>query len=711
MAVAGSSEKRPEWCPPGRSRHITPPRKPGSQSSSGSSSKRPNSSSSSRHSPSPTTPLSLEPPTKVRLKSSNQPSNSQYPRPRSSSPACNDGAVSQGSSPYVHGKLKEPDLELSQGTQSLPTLFSLPKDLFYVRDSGQAYELGFSSGQDVLMPGSRLAEEIETRRQLQDQLAELAVKLMKVSEDRDEAQSRANDLEQRLNSALKVQATRQASKNLEAASNLSDVRPTPANPEEFTPENYIWAKQQWDRVAKENLRLDNSLHIAGAEKHQLETEIIRLSREIKNYQKRNMGHGRSMNDAAQQTEDEPPRLATVATQTDFMDQTSQQNTENKPIELEHQALPPQQPRVAMTDAAVQAVEQRDENILFAELPDQTSKDSGALEVTIQEPTGEKERLEKQLEVCIKQNASGQDNLTQTEGTRGEGAACQTAMTHDDLHTMILRAETTQSVASRSDHENKLADQSENDVHRQENTERSAIEQPQNKNSPPKKSEFQFNKTHKEQETNIPSHTGEAERPDVEMGGIAQGPDSVTPQNTATENETPVMPVESPVRPETTTIIGIGRHKVLNNNNQDFTMNSDDTRQIRDRRRHERQMRRWQRELEREEEAHQRHHSRQEYTQTRDTLSYEISLYRERASPTRNQNGRNSRARHHRSSHEGRHFDEPRRINRQRSDRKTSRKAWIKSRHQHGDGGWRLRLSWRLFPPSKYMFPVDEGRRR
>lgn len=369
----------------------------------------------------------------------------------------------------------------------------------------------------------------------------------------------------------------------------------------------------------------------------------------------------------------------------------------------------------MTDAAVQAVEQRDENILFAELPDQTSKDSGALEVTIQEPTGEKERLEKQLEVCIKQNASGQDSLTQTEGTRGEGAACQTAMTHDDRRTMILRAETPQPVASRSDHENKLADQSENDVPRQENTERSAIEQPQNENSPPKKSEFQFNKTHKEQETNIPSHTGEAERPDVEMGGIAQGPDSVTPQNTATENETPVMPVESPVRPETTTIIGIGRHKVLNNNNQDFTMSSDDTRQIRDRRRHERQMRRWQRELEREEEAHQlrrdRHNSRQEYTQTRDTLSYGISLYGERASPTRNQHGRNGRARHHRSSHEGRHFDEPRRRNRHRSDRKTSRKAWIRSPHQHGDGGWRLRLSQRLFPPSKYMFPVDEGRKR
>ncbi|EXK28590.1 hypothetical protein FOMG_15060 [Fusarium oxysporum f. sp. melonis 26406] len=270
------------------------------------------------------------------------------------------------------------------------------------------------------------------RCQVQDQLAELAVQLMKVSEDRDEAQSRANDLEQRLNSALKVQATRQASKKLEAASTLSDVRPTPANPEEFTLENYIWAKQQWDRVAKENLRMDNSLHIAGAEKHQLETEIIRLSREIKYYQKRNMGHGRSMNDAAQQTDDEPPRLATVATQTDFMDQTSHQNTENKPIEPEHQALPPQQPRVVMTDAAVQAVEQRDENILFDELPDQTSKDSGALE----------------------------------------------------------------SVASRIDHENKLADQSENDVHRQENTERSAIEQPQNENSPPKKSEFQFNKTRK-----------------------------------------------------------------------------------------------------------------------------------------------------------------------------------------------------------------------
>ncbi|EWZ29465.1 hypothetical protein FOZG_16838 [Fusarium oxysporum Fo47] len=267
------------------------------------------------------------------------------------------------------------------------------------------------------------------RCQLQDQLAELAVQLKKVSEDRDEAQSRANHLEQRLNSALKVQATRQASKKLEAASTLADVRPTPANPEEFTPENYIWVNQQWDRVAKENLRMDNSLHIAGVEKRQLETEIIRLSQEIENYQKRNMGHGRSMNDAAQQTEDEPPRIATVATQTDFMDQISLQNTENKCIESEHQTVPPQQPRIVMTDAAVQAGEQHDESILLDELPDQTSKDSGALEVTIQELTSDKKRLEKLLEVCIKQNASGQDSSAQTVGTRGEGAACQTTMIH------------------------------------------------------------------------------------------------------------------------------------------------------------------------------------------------------------------------------------------------------------------------------------------
>ncbi|KAF4959438.1 hypothetical protein FGADI_1659 [Fusarium gaditjirri] len=373
MAVAGSSEKRPQWCPPGTSRHITPTRRPSSHSSSDSSSKRPSSSSSSRNSPSPTTPSSLGPPLKLRRKSSNPPSNSHISRPQESSAACRDGPGSQDSSPDVRDKFNEPDLQLSQGTQSLSTLFRLPKDLFYIRESGQAYELGFSSAQDILTLASRLDEEIQVRYRVQDELAKLTEQLKKVTEDRNEAQSRANDLEQRLESALKVKA---ASEQLGAASTLPDVRPTPANPGEFTPENYIWAKQQWDRVAEDNLKMDNCLHIASAEKKQLETEIIRLSREVETYQKRNM---RPMNDAAQQTEDEPPWIAIVATQTDFIDQISQQNTENKPLESDQLTVPPQQPRIVMTDAAVQVAEQHDEDTEMRSALEQPQNEYGPSE--------------------------------------------------------------------------------------------------------------------------------------------------------------------------------------------------------------------------------------------------------------------------------------------------------------------------------------------
>ncbi|EXL92983.1 hypothetical protein NOF04DRAFT_14379 [Fusarium oxysporum II5] len=434
------------------------------------------------------------------------------------------------------------------------------------------------------------------RFQVQNQLDELAVQLANVSQDRDEAQSRANDLEQRLNSALEVQATRQASENSEATSTLPDVRPT-ANPEEFTPENFIWVKQQWDRVAKENLKMDNSLYIAGVEKHRLEAENIRLSRVIENYQKRKMGHGRSMNDAAQQTENESPRIATVATQTDFMDQISLQNTANKPIEPEHQAVPPQQPRIVMTDAAIQAVEQHDENILLDELPDQTIKDSGALEVTIQELTGDKERLEKQLEVCIKQNASGRDSSTQTEGTR----------------------------ASRTDHENRLADKSENNVNRQENTERrSALEQPQNEDSPPEEPESQVSDANPEEAQIRSTDPGvEVQGADVEMGGITTGQDSPAPQDIAMENDAPAMPATPPARLETEVILRFDLQWHLNSISRDSRTNSDDARRRRDSRRPERQRRREQRRLEREEEAQRprkhRDRSYEVYTQKKKTL--------------------------------------------------------------------------------------------
>ncbi|EMT69617.1 hypothetical protein FOC4_g10003349 [Fusarium odoratissimum] len=178
----------------------------------------------------------------------------------------------------------------------------------------------------------------------------------------------------------------------------------------------------------------------------------------------------------------------------------------------------------MTDAAIQAVEQHDENILLDELPDQTIKDSGALEVTIQELTGDKERLEKQLEVCIKQNASGRDSSTQTEGTR----------------------------ASRTDHENRLADKSENNVNRQENTERrSALEQPQNEDSPPEEPESQVSDANPEEAQIRSTDPGvEVQGADVEMGGITTGQDSPAPQDIAMENDAPAMPATPPARLET-----------------------------------------------------------------------------------------------------------------------------------------------------------------
>jgi len=129
--------------------------------------------------------------------------------------------------------------------------------LFYVRESGQSFEFGLSSGHDVLTLKWRLDEETRLRRRVQDQLDELNAQLAKVSKDCREAQSRANDLEQQLNAALEAQAT-------------------PANPEEFTPENYVWVTQQRERVAEENRKLDNCLHIASIKSHQLEREIITL---------------------------------------------------------------------------------------------------------------------------------------------------------------------------------------------------------------------------------------------------------------------------------------------------------------------------------------------------------------------------------------------------------------------------------------------------
>ncbi|CVL07450.1 uncharacterized protein FMAN_14368 [Fusarium mangiferae] len=532
MAVTDSSEKRPEWCPPGRSRFVTRPTRPGAQSSSGSSSKRPNSSSSSRHSTSLTTPPSLEPSPRVRRISSNQPSNSQLSRPRSRSPAPDDGAVSETSSPDIHGKHKEPDLEPSQRTQNLSPIFSLPKELFYVRESGQSYEFGLSSGHDILTLKLRLAEEIRMRCQVQHQLDELDALLTKVSEHYDEAQSRANDLEQRLNAALEGQATQQAANQFEAASMLPNVRPKPANPKEFTPENYIWVTQQWERVAEENLRLDNCLHIAGIQKHQLEREIIRLSQEVENYQKPNIGHGKSMIDAAQQTEEEEPtRMTAVATQTEFGDQ---KDTENGPIEPEYQVVPLKQPRTVTTDAAVQAVEQPDEHMLSNELSGQITKASEVLEVKIQE-FGE-ERLDRKIEVCVKQEDSGQGSSSQTKASKGKGIARETTMAQNEQSSMTRDFELLQPLASNIPQGNGFAGlqyenerlRRENERLRRENDEmRNTLEQHQIEDSRPEGPESHHSHASPEETQVWNTNPGaEVEDADVEMGVMMLDADEI-----------------------------------------------------------------------------------------------------------------------------------------------------------------------------------------
>ncbi|KAF5710327.1 hypothetical protein FGLOB1_5543 [Fusarium globosum] len=523
MAVTDPSEKRPEWCPPGRSRYHTRPTRPGSQSSSGSSSKRPNSSSSSRHSPSPTTPLSVVPSPRVRRNSSNQPSNPQLSRPRSSSPTPDNGAVSEASSPDIHGKHKESDLEPSQRTQNPSPLFSLPKELFFVRESGQSYEFGLSSGHDVLTLKWRLDEEVRLRCRVQDQLAELDAQLTKVSKQCHEAESRANDFEQQLNAALEGQATQQASSQSEAASILPDIRATPANNEEFTPENYVWVTQERERVAQENLRLDNCLHIASIQKHQLEREIIRLSREVEDYQKPDIGHGKSMIDAAQQTEEEEPtQMTTVASQTEFGDQ---KDTENGPIEPEYQAVPPQQPRTVTTDAIVQAVEQPDEHMLSNDLSDQITKASEVLEVKIQE-FGE-ERLDRKIEVCIKQEDSGQGSSSQTKASKGKGIARETTMAQSEQSSMTRDFELLQPLAfnipqgngfAGLQYENERLCQ-ENERLRRENDEmRNTLEQHQLEDSRPEGPESHHGHASPEETQIWNTNPGaEVEDADVEMG--------------------------------------------------------------------------------------------------------------------------------------------------------------------------------------------------
>jgi hypothetical protein len=220
---------------------------------------------------------------------------------------------------------------MSRATQNLSALFSFPKNLFWARENDEAYEFGFLYGQDVATLVSRLTEETRMRRQVEDQLTEL-------------------------------QATRQRETvHISPESAVKQIPPTPIKPEEFTPENYIWAKEQWDRVVEDNSKLDNSLHILGIDKRQLEIENGILSKELENSRKQSMSQRRPSNDAAQQTEDEPSQMASVAVKADLMDlvtetpgdQIFQDLTESESTELQQAAVSPQQETDGLSNAEVQ----------------------------------------------------------------------------------------------------------------------------------------------------------------------------------------------------------------------------------------------------------------------------------------------------------------------------------------------------------------------
>ncbi|KAF5649622.1 hypothetical protein F52700_518 [Fusarium sp. NRRL 52700] len=406
----------------------------------------------------------------------------------------------------------------------------------------------------------------------------------------------------------KCQKTQKASHQLETASILPDVRPTLVNPDEFTPENFIWVKQQWDRVAEENLRLDDSLHIASAEQQRLETEIVRLSRKVENYEKRNIGHGRSTNDAAQQTEEELLRMTTVGTQINLGDQD---NTENKPIKPEHQAALPQPPRVSMTDPEVPAVEQPDEHILFDELPNQKTKASGALEERI--PECREEMLHKKLEMCAKQKASGQGSSSQTETSKGKGIACQTTMAHNDQGSMTLGIGSLQPRASNIDQQKSIAAlQWENERLRQENQRlRNALEQHQSEDRSPNGADIQpSDASPEEAQVRNTDPRVEIQDADMEMGGITAGQHSAAQQNT----EAPVVPTIPPARSEAGEILRFNLQRFLSSVNRDPIPSSDDARRRRHSRRDERRRQREQRRLEREEEARQQQREQSERDQ-------------------------------------------------------------------------------------------------
>ncbi|KAH7224336.1 uncharacterized protein BKA55DRAFT_584472 [Fusarium redolens] len=207
-----------------------------------------------------------------------------------------------------------------------------------------------------------------------------------------------------------------------------------------------------------------------------------------------------------------------------------ENKENKSLEERFKLLVDWSDQVQEDNDVTQ-----DGNKLLHDLLDEASKEIRELKAKEKVLEGDKARLEKQLEQSRNQRASRRDSYTQTEGA---------------YHEWIAEL------------------QRGSDRLGQENTEmRSALEQPQDEDSPSEEQESQAMKAQtKEEQTKTSAPGEEIEGADNEMGGIARGRNSTTPQDTATENEASTMPVALPVRSETARTIRIdiqqGFNKIL-----------------------------------------------------------------------------------------------------------------------------------------------------
>ncbi|KAJ4033338.1 hypothetical protein NW756_013083 [Fusarium oxysporum] len=294
-----------------------------------------------------------------------------------------------------------------------------------------------------------------------------------------------------------------------------------------------------------------------------------------------------------------------------------ENKENKPLEERFKDLVDWSYIVQGDWAAAQ----KRNTVLDDEL-EKAGKDIRKLEAKESVLENDKKRIEMQIKQSRKRRTSGQDSSTQTEGSKGEGVACQTTMVHDDQSSMTLGTEPLQPPASLITQQHRLTElQQENERLRQENDEmRNALEQHQNEDSPPEGLESQALEAHPGEAQMRSADPGvEVQGGDVEMGGITTGQDSTAPQDT----ETPAMPVTAPVTSETEVVLGFDPQRHLNSINRDSRTNSDDARRRRDRRRSEQRRRPEQRRLEREEEAQQprrhRNRSHEVYTQKKKTL--------------------------------------------------------------------------------------------